>query len=298
MKTEKKILVTFILIFSISLGLLNAAGAYFYILFSYMHYDNPWRGLKHFSGKIIFWELILIISVGYIFYKLLVMYIKEKERRREFLEMLLLAVSHKFGNFLTTQRINLEMLKEDDNPLTSRLIASCDNMNRDFDQIINTIKLLGADEQHSEKIRLKSLIEEIISELPEETAKKEYIRTRMDDITVTAPPGVLKIILHNIIENCMRYSQSNISIRLTASGKWANLAIKNDIRRDAEGGRGIGLHISEKLCGMCGMKLKYRVKENRFFLILQMPHKKARCSDNNLAQKLTNALGVLPKGKN
>ena len=272
MKNEKKIVAAFILIFSLSLGLLNAAGSYLYILSSYIHYDNPWSGLKNFAAKIIFWELILIISVGYIFHVVLTMYTKEKERHREFLEMLLLAVSHKFGNFLTTQRINLEMLREDGNPLTSRLIESCDNMNRDFDQIINTIKLLGTHEHPKEKIRLKTLIEETILELTAGPPKK-HIRMRMDDVTIVAPPSVLKIILYNLLENCIRYSKSRISIRLTVSRGQAILAIRNDIHKEKEKekGRGMGIYIAEKLGTIYGIKMKYRKKKSWFLSVLQIP---------------------------
>ncbi|MDI6713977.1 MAG: hypothetical protein QMD43_02980 [Thermodesulfovibrio sp.] len=216
---------------------------------------------QEYVKNVLLWEFLLVLSLMLILYKVIERITKQERDYKELLELILLTLSHKFGNFLTSHRGNIEILKlRNDERALQRLEKSCTFMQEDLNKVIETINRFKEASFEKEKINLKELIEKFLSLI--ETEKRILITAK--DINVYANRQNLENIVFPLLENALRYSKERIHIKVCKN----YLAIRNDIY-ETERGSGIGLKIAQALAKKEGFKIKYRAKEDSFILILK-----------------------------
>ncbi|MEZ0324117.1 MAG: hypothetical protein ABWJ98_07395 [Hydrogenothermaceae bacterium] len=208
----------------------------------------------------IMWEGILIVSTMLLFYVVIEKYVRKEREYKEFLELMILAVSHKFGNFLATLKINLDIIKSSCN---LKAVENSENYTNELSKDLQVlIKLLKSSNEESEDIHIKELILDTIKNFDKENRK---LIIEISDFKINARRDVVENILFILIDNCSKYSKSFIHIR-TFKGK--SIVIRNDIRK-REGGSSIGLTIVEKFCQLNGWIFKKSVKKDYFTVFLK-----------------------------
>lgn len=67
--------------------------------------------IKTFGLNLLVWEAVLTVTLLFVMYITIIRHIQEKEENRKLLEIFLLTITHKLGNFLSSQKLNIELIK-------------------------------------------------------------------------------------------------------------------------------------------------------------------------------------------
>ncbi|MEN2985962.1 MAG: hypothetical protein ABDH16_04835 [Thermodesulfovibrionaceae bacterium] len=274
MKFEIKIVVAFTATMILILFYLNTVVIGFFdyvkqdLIFHFL--DNKPPSKKFIEEKfneylkdVLLWEVLLVLSMTLILYKVIYKMGSREREYRSFLELILLTVSHKFGNFLTVQKGNIEILKARyDEKAIKRLENSYNYLKEDFQRIIDTINRFRSFSSKKEKINLKNIIENTLSLFD----FKGKLKTNLEDFQIYSNRQLFDSIIFSLIENAIKYSKETINIRLTKK----YLAIRNDITDREEKGSGVGLKITESLLKKEGFQMRYRVKGDNFLVVLKL----------------------------
>ncbi len=218
------------------------------------------KRFSEYLKDIFLWESLLVLSLMLVLYKVIQFLTKKEIEYQEFLELLVMILSHKFGNFLAIHRTNIDILKKryDSNAL-DRLEKSYEYIQEDLSKILNTLTNFK-EKKEKEPVLLREIIEKIIFAFPQE----KNLMLNLTNVKIYASREIMENIVFFLIENTIKYSKSFIQIRLTQD----YLAIRNDIAYTSKG-RGVGLKIASWLAEREKMKLRYKNKDNIFFVTLK-----------------------------
>lgn len=222
----------------------------------------------NYSRSIIedFFKSLLLIEFGVVFLFLLVFALiisktldKLKEQE-EWTKSLVASVAHKFGNFLSIQKVNLAVLKtklKDQNAL-NRLEKSILKVEKDMNLIIHLLR----EEKHIKRewLRIDKLILEILRDFQEDLQGKKVIFKPQETYVYADQVDVMDI-LYNIISNAIRYSKSIIHIRICRTQKVICLVFRNDTGDPQAHGLGIGTKLVENVVKRHGGKMHIRIKK-------------------------------------
>ena len=229
--------------------------------------EKIWR----FITIMIVWETVLLLSATIIFYRLLITHIRVREKNREFLEILMLSFTHKLGNFLSSQIINLIILQDRyKDKAVDRLLEEYSIIMEDMDQLIKIIEgFKSGTMKEEERLDIRSMIKEATDSINEYKENKRIIVNITDrKCTVFAIQEELSIIIYLLLDNAIRYSDKLIHIRLSRLNNQIILAVRNDIKEESSKGTGMGLNIVKKLCRRYRIKLKIKESKERFTIVL------------------------------
>lgn len=233
---------------------------------SYDKYEQIKRDLveKRFQEyvlNVLLWEFLLVLALMWILYKVIERMTRQEREYKDFLELLLLTISHKFGNFLAAQKGNIEILKIRHEPKAlHRLEISYNYLQEDLQSIVDSINRFKELSHIREKINIRKVIEKSLAMSPYELNLKSKFR----DVYVYGNRQIVENIIFPIIENAFKYSEGNIQIRLTEK----YLAIRNRIF-STDRGSGVGLKIAETLAKKQGFQLHFRSKGDYFISVLE-----------------------------
>lgn len=267
MKFQIKIIIIFSTVLALILFYLNTVVISFmdslkeeYIFFSNKRFIE--QKFQEYVKDVLLWEFLLVLSLMLILYKIIDRMLKQERNYRDFLELILLTISHKFGNFLATHKGNIEILKiRYDERAIQRLEKSYNYIQNDFQKILETIRHFKDLSSNKDRVNLKEVIERNLSMF--EINNKKLI-LNLKDVFIYTNRQIIENIVYSLIENAIKYSSEKIHIRLSQN----SVAIINDIS-EKQKGSGIGLKITEALAKKQRFKLKYRAKENRFMALLK-----------------------------
>jgi signal transduction histidine kinase len=242
--------------------------------FVYLDWHIVYKMVKNFGINLFIWEMVLILSLSFLFYKLLWVHLKEREENRAFLEILLLSLSHKLGNFLASQRLNIEILKQTPSPTAlARLENTYSFVEMEFKHTLNIIKNFKTGSQKKEKIDLKPIIKANLAQF-KEPLKDKQLRLDLTDTSVKGERVNVEMIFYLLIENAIKYAQRDIFIQLKKEDNFILCLIKNDINPKVPKGSGIGLSLVHQLAQKYGIKLSHKEEDNFYILSLKWPLKK------------------------
>lgn len=217
---------------------------------------------QEYVKNVLLWEFLLVLSLMLILYKIIDRMLRQERDYRDFLELILLTISHKFGNFLATQQGNIEILKiQRDERALQRLQTSYNYIQKDFYKILETINRFKEFSSNKEKINLRTIIEKDISMFDMSNIR---LILNLQEIYIYANRQIIENIIFSLLENAMKYSNGKIHIRLTKN----LLAIRNNIAQEQKGS-GVGLKITEALAKKQGFKLRCRAKGDDFLAVVK-----------------------------
>lgn len=213
-----------------------------------------------YSKTILIWEVLLILVLSYLFYRILNVISKKEKEHEEFLRFLFFVLSHKIGNFLSTMNTNIEILKlKPESRVLERMEKSCNAIGAEIQKTIEAVKKLPKISKSKQQINLEELIKTVISKF--ETDKKLLFSKR--EVYLNNNPEVVETIIFLLIDNAFRYSEKIIHIKIFRNA----VAIRNDFTEIVKGS-GLGLQIAEYLCRTSKLQLKYRAKGEHFIVLL------------------------------
>lgn len=217
---------------------------------------------KDYGKSLLTWEAFLVLSSMLIVYKITEKYLEKEKRYKQFLQLLLLSVSHKLGNKTTSLNINIEILKSKcNNPTTEKIEKLVKTINYDLKNLIETFKKFQFERKNEERFFIDELI---LNNLKEFELSNKKLFLQLKKLEVYKIKSDVDIILNIAIENAFKYSENKVMIKIFKK----IVIIKNDIKTDLEGGSGIGLIIAEEVAKLNDIKVIKKVKGNHFTLYL------------------------------
>ena len=202
-----------------------------------------------------------MLSATLLFYRLLVTHIRAREKNREFLEILLLSLTHKLGNFISSQIVNLNILQDKySKSAVNRLLDEYEMINNDMDQLVRIIEgFKSGSIIEEDKINLKLLVDKLVSNIKTLEDKDIMVRITSRKCELRGISNEIEIALYLLIDNAIKYSGGHISIRLSNMNNVIVFVIRNDKLEEFSKGTGMGLGIVDKLCNR--YRIVFRVKE-------------------------------------
>ncbi len=214
-----------------------------------------------YSKTVLFWEGLFILVLSYLFYRVLSLISKKEMEHEDFLKFLFFILSHKIGNFLSTMKTNIEIMRlRPEDKVIERLQLICNLMSDELNKTMETIKKVSKHSKDKQKISLKELIENILTKF--QTEKKIIISKR--DAILQINKSAFESILFLLLDNAVRYAHSRIHIKVCKNA----IAIRNDFSEILKGS-GLGLQIAQYLCRIHKLSVTYRAKGEFFIVFLK-----------------------------
>lgn len=211
---------------------------------------------SQYGKLVLLWEATLTVSSILLFYLILSRHSEKEKKYREFLEVTILALSHKFGNFLSAMKVNVEITKSSKSERALKNMEEyLTKMQEEINSLIEILK--RAKEENIKIVNIRDTIEQTIKMLD---IKERTVRKELQNQWIEADVNILENILFILLHNSYKYSKNFIHIKMI-EGK--TLVIRNDIQHRI-GGSGIGITIAERLCQLSGWKFKIRTSKKYF----------------------------------
>jgi signal transduction histidine kinase len=224
--------------------------------------DNLNSYKSEYSKMVILWETFLVFGSIISIYYLTSIYLKKEERYKQFLQLMILSISHKLGNKISSLNINLELIKPScNNQAVNRLEKSLISLNEDLKTLLSTFKKLQFERKEEEKFRVDELVLNFLEEF-KPFEKKVFLRLK--PLKSFKNKSDIEAIIQIILENAFKYSENKVYIKIYKT----NLIVKNDIKNEIESGSGLGLLIVEGLSKLNNLKVIKRVKGKYFTVCL------------------------------
>ncbi len=251
----------------------NIVAIHAFISSLYSTLITPDNRITRFIVIMMAWETILLLSSTILFYRLLITHIRARERNRELLEILLVTFTHKLGNFISSQVINLNIISERYNDKAiDRMLIEHQTLKEDMNQIVRIMESFKTGTlMNEEKIDIRVLIDKVLYSMKEQLKNRNikiYITKRK--CHVLCMPSEMEIVIYLLIDNAIKYSDNTIHIRISNINRRVILVIRNDISSKEIRGTGMGLKIVDKLCKRYRIKLKTKERKENFTVLLTM----------------------------
>ncbi len=222
--------------------------------------------VKELFRRILAVEFFVVFLLALLYQALTEGLFRKIEEQEEWTKSLVASVAHKFGNFLSVQKVNLALLKAKmkDEEVLKRLERSLIRVERDMNLILNVLR----EERHIKRewVRLDSLILETLNYLEEE-AKGKRMMVRLKEAYIYADETDLRDILYNIISNGIKHSKSFLHIKMCKTNKTVSLIFRNDISSSAGKGLGVGATLLERVVKRQKGTLRTRIKKHYTVLL-------------------------------
>lgn len=229
---------------------------FFYVKNSYFN-----ERIKNKIYLMVYWDFIILVVISLLYYFTVHRMILKEKRIRSSFEAILLIFSHKLRNYLSTQKINLELLKGINHSAVKRIEESYNSLNTDITAMENYVRDINIASDRIEGINLKNLLEDKL--ISNEDIK---IKLKTSDLVVKGNRYDLEFLLFLLIDNINKYAKSFVYIRCGIYNQRKYLVFLNDIADKKTGGLGVGLSLGEILCRKNGFSMRW--KKNRCFIVL------------------------------
>ncbi len=213
------------------------------------------------------WESVLTLVLTYIFYLLVIRNVKKEKEREEFIEVLLLSITHRIGNFISVLKVNLELLEPINERVLNRIQSSVDSMEHDYARTVEILKALKETRYLSkERIDLSELVRSLVINNYDGRIKLSVGKS----VHVVANRSYLEILISQLLDNALKYSERFVHLKLCSHKGRAYLFIRNDVSRSKTyKGSGLGLKIADYIAKNIGANLGTRVK-GRFLVYIAL----------------------------
>lgn len=174
------------------------------------------RKTAQYIGEGITFLALTLVSAGFVF---------RATRRQLRLSMqqqnFMMAVTHELKTPIAVTRLNLETLQKRklDEPQQQKLIGiSLQEVNR-LNTLCNNILLAsqldaGQYQFHKNEVNLSSLTKKVVSEFIMRYPARDISIEMQEDIALTGEELLLEMLISNLIENALKYSQKNETVKV------------------------------------------------------------------------------------
>ncbi len=247
-------------------------GVLLYLYLS-LHREEPFRVVfQDFAVNLATWELIVAISGIFLFYRLFKVYVRHKFEMQSIFKILFEAVSHRFGNYLATQKVNVEIAKNyQSKDALNRMESSLTAMESDFKELILVLKNLEEEQLPKEQINVGTLIKDCISLISHSIHNPPICNIKgADNLTILCELLFAKIIFSLLLDNAMRHSRKKVYIRYGygRSGQKYCVILNDVFHNSAAKGVGLGLKLVHHFAGRMSVELKIKNTHSWFCCLL------------------------------
>jgi len=240
----------------------------------YFNYSSIMEDIHNLSIILFGIESILFICLILLNFQFTNKFISEIEASERFLNLLMLSFNHKICNFLTSQRINIDIVKQNGSPKAiERLETAYSKIDQEMKRTLQLVKT------HPIKIQEEISLEDIINqtlvyfENDFEGRRVFYSKTNLDkDKPVLADENDIRDIVFNLMDNAVKYSINYINIRLSFEPKGVFIYIANDIVVESHCGTGLGLEIVDTILKRYKGWRTVR-RKNSYIAVVWIPYK-------------------------
>ncbi len=219
------------------------------------------ESLKPSLRRLLFFQFLLIFSLILVYQLVLDRLWKSVEEGREFGRFLVKSISHKLGNFLAIQKINLSLLQRTSSPhALERMEKSIKKLEKDVGLILR----LSEEELKPVKVwvDLWKTLEGVLAFFEEELREKRLILKKREGLYLHTDERVLEDVLYNLFSNAIKYSKSFIHLRVSVGKSRVLISVRNDFVEDVKGGMGLGLKLLKKHAQRMDSQLTIRIKKH------------------------------------
>ncbi len=221
--------------------------------------EYVYERINNFMKKLLLMEFFLVFALVLLYQAVVEGYIRKLRDKEEWTKSLMLALTHRLGNFLSTQKVLIALLKrsypEDVN--LERIEKSVIKAQRDFSIFANLVR----ESRSLEKafLDIKEFVEETLKYFEEEVKRKKVI-LNIKTMYVFMDKTDLEDVLYNLIGNAIKHSKSVIHIKNCP--KRSLLIVKNDVSSKEGHGMGLGLELTRKVIERYGFSLSFRIRRD------------------------------------
>ncbi len=226
----------------------------------FVNIDRIKNKLLKFLYTLLLWEFALSLTVILIVHFLLKKMLKYKHESEEFLRFVVLSLSHKLGNFIAAQKVNIEMIGSDVDAI-ERLKAVVDEFECDLNLLKSVIKF--EENLKPEETNICKELEELKNVYED---KSVAILVECDNIRVKLNSADFKIVVDELFRNAYKYSMNFVKVKVWVDKKVV-MSIENDIK-DISTGSGLGLKIVEYVAKRNRWFVDYKVEGNIFKVVV------------------------------
>jgi len=221
------------------------------------------RELRSFAIHLFIWEIPIIVLTILFTYKTVSFFIEREKEAKELVKTFFLFFTHKLGNFLSLNRVNLEILKMHC-PIEKalyRLEKAYDILESDFKKSLSYISSFES-EQTNESFRLDELLENLINRYYNlfPSLNLEY---SLEALVIKSRKKEVESLLQILIENAFKYADTYVRVSLKYFYSKPIIEIENDVG-SGNSGSGIGLRLAKFLARRLGWRLEVMPGKRKF----------------------------------
>ena len=219
--------------------------------------------ISSYAVSLFIWETPILILTVLIVYKTVNVFLRREKEIKEMVKLFFMLFAHKLGNFLSLNKLNLEILlqKYGSEKSLLRLKRSYDILEEDFRRSLEYIRTLEAD-QEEELIRVDETIERLILKYHSIFPNKR-IELNLTPVKVKVKKGEAESFFQLLIENAFKYASTFVSAAMEKDGGSYKITLVNDIAQ-VPSGTGIGLKLVSFLADKLGWKVKVFPGRDKF----------------------------------
>ena len=221
--------------------------------------------VNHYMTVIVIWEAVLIFMIVIGTFLIVTRLLREIEEHKKFMDLVLMSISHKFGNFIAIQKVNLGILdKNYDRKAVNRLIIANRKLERDIKTIIHLLERKEEERIQTERFDISEIFKKLFKEFSEELKRKKLTYS-MKPTVVEANPLDMEDLAYNLLSNAVKHSRSKICIRICKNERNVLIAVRNDRVEEEREGMGLGMEIIKSIVSRYEGKVRIKVK--RYFTV-------------------------------
>ncbi|WP_457678585.1 hypothetical protein [Thermovibrio sp.] len=220
--------------------------------------------INRYALSLFLWEVPILVATILIVYRVVSFFLEREKRMKDMLRLFFMLYSHKLGNFLSLNRINLEILSQtcSSSRALSRLKRSYSLLEEDFKRSLKYVETLGGEEEEESSFDLAELLNSLVAKYRTFFPAKEVILSG-GSIRVKAKRTEAESLLQLVVENAFKYSDKYVKVEIVKNKDSSKIRIENDVS-GAPSGTGVGLKLSNFLAKRLGWELKIIPEEREF----------------------------------
>lgn len=215
--------------------------------------------INTFMKRLLVGEFFVVLALILLYQAVFELYLKKLKEKEEWIRTLMLSLTHRLGNFLAVQKVNLALLKKEvgENPSLQRMEKSLNRAQMDFGIFLNVVKEDRGVER--ETLSVDGMLRDILEYFDEDMQGKRLFLTLKEFYTYMDKSD-LQDVLHNLVGNAIKHSMSKVHIKLCAKGRL--LVIRNDLGLSRREGMGLGVELVRNILSRYGHEMRVSLKKN------------------------------------